>query len=251
MHWDGYVRLRNLDDFLVSARAWSGASAHLVPEAGTGGPFVVDWGDKVRLVLLDTAWWLLEADLAERAGVVERIDEAFATAGDREMMLMAHHPFRSGGPHGGGFNVWEALGLRYILHRSGAILQDITSEPYRALEGSLRAIFAQHGPPLAFIGGHEHSLQVLRSVQASDPEYNLVSGSASKLSRIGPAEGMLFGLSSPGYIRLVIEKSGGITMFVEAAPPEHLECGASDVQPNPCTMEGVASFETVFSRRLR
>jgi hypothetical protein len=232
-------------------RAWSGIPAYLVPQAGTGGPFVVDWGDRLRLILLDSAWWLVSAGEVERRAVLDGIDEAFLGAGDREVVLAAHHPFKSGGPHGGGFSLWELLGVRYVLHRSGAILQDLTSIPYRALEAGLREIFARHDPPLAFIGGHEHSLQVVVGVEPSDPRFNLVSGSGSKLSEVGPEPGLIFGNSVPGYMRLVMEKDGGVTLFVEAAPPEYLACEESDVEPNPCVLEGIAAMETVFSRRLK
>ena len=251
MHWEGFVRLKNLDDYLESVRAWSGASVYLVPEAGAGGPHVVDWGDHLRLILLDTAWWLLSADEVEKQGVLSRIEEAFETAGDREIALAAHHPFKSGGPHGGGISIWELIGVRYILHRSGAILQDVTSEPYRALESGLRGIFARHEPPLGFFGGHEHSLQVVLGVEPTDPEFSLISGSGSKLSEIGPEAGLVFGRSAPGYMKVVIEKDGGVTLYVEATRPEFLACEAVEVGPSECLQEGLAAMETVYSRRLR
>lgn len=250
-HWEGYLRLKNLDTFLDGVRGGSGIPAHLAPEAGTGGPFVLDWGSHLRLVLLDTAWWLLSADVPQKQAVLRGINTAFETAGEREVALVAHHPFRSGGPHGGGFSLTEALGLRYILHRSGAILQDVTALPYRELEAGLRNIFGRHGPPLAFIGGHEHSLQVLASIEPTDPEFSLISGSASKLSEIGPADGLLFGLSAPGYMRLIVEKDGGVNLFVEAAPPSFQHCAANEVVPNPCVVEGMDSIRTAFSRQLK
>ncbi len=247
---EGYVRLANLATFLEGVRDASGIPAYLVPDAGTGGPYVLDWGTRFRLLLLDTAWWLVNADLPAKQEVLRGIDQAFATAGDREIALVAHHPFRSGGPHGGGFSIAEALGLRYILHRSGAVLQDVTSVPYRELETGLRNIFGRYGPPLVFIGGHEHSLQVLGSAEPTDPQYSLVSGAGSKLSQIGPAASMLFGLSAPGYMKLVMEKDGDVGLYVEAAPRSYLHCEPAEVIPNPCVVEGLDSIRTVFSRRL-
>lgn len=249
--WQGFVRLRNLDEFLAFVRTTTGAEVHLVPEAGTGGPFVLDWGRYLRLLLLDTAWWLLSGDDVEKAGVMGRIEAAMESAEDREIVLAAHHPFRSVGPHGGFFNFWETAGARYLLARSGAILQDLTSGPYREMEYSLRRIFARLGPPLTFVGGHEHSLQVIESVEPTDPRLSLVSGSGSKITTVGHAEGLRYAAASPGYMRLVIEKDGGLTLFVEAAPPEFLKCGGSDEQRAACMAEGIQSFETVYSQRLR
>jgi hypothetical protein len=248
-HREGFIRLRNLDDFLRASRVTHGAAVELVPPAGTGGPHVVDLGEHLRMILLDTAWWLLSGSDAERRAVLDGVDEAIAGRGSREVLLAAHHPFRSVGPHGGHFPFWETAGVRYILARSGAILQDITSVPYRGLEYGLREIFGRHGVPLVFAGGHEHSLQVLEGVEPTDPRYTLVSGSASKLTVVGNDVGVRYAASEPGYIRLVVERSGGISAFVVAAPREYLKCPPDD--GGRCMAEGAAAFRTKFALRLR
>ncbi len=249
--WEGFARLLELETFLESARAVTGAAIQLVPPAGHGGPTVVDWGDQSRLLLLDTAWWLVYGNSDDRQSVLDAIDEAFATAGDREILIAAHHPFKSGGPHGGRFSFWETLGVRYVLFRSGAILQDISSRPYRDLEIGLRSIFSRYDAPLAFIGGHEHSLQVIEGTEPTDPRYNIISGSGSKLSSVGPIDGLVFGQTAPGYVRLVIEKNGGVSIFVEAAPPGYLKCPAGEPERTNCMSAGIAAFNTVFAKRLK
>src|SRR5690606_11568345 len=130
-HWDGYVRLTNLDEVIRAGRERIGVSASLVPEGGTGGPFVIDWGEHLRLLILDTAWWMLAGDVPDKRMVLDSLSVVDPGAGDREVMMMAHHPFRSAGPHGGQFSFWRTIGVRYLLFRSGAILQDLTSEPFR------------------------------------------------------------------------------------------------------------------------
>jgi hypothetical protein len=250
-HWPGYIRLRNLEEFLDHARTVTGANVRLSPPAGSGGPEVVDFGQHVRLLLLDTAWWLLEGDEAAKEVVLEGIDRAMAEAVGREIVVAAHHPFASAGPHGGQFSFWETAGFRYILYRSGAILQDITSGPYRELERGLRPIFSKHGPPVAFVGGHEHSLQLLEGVRPSDPRFHVVSGSMSKNTEVGKADGLLFGVSAPGYVRLMIERDGGMTLFVEAAPPEFLHCPAAEPARAQCMQRGLAAFRTMYSVRIK
>src|SRR5690606_28411627 len=140
----------------------------------------------------------------------------------------------------------EAAGLRYILHRSGAILQDISSRPYRVLEAGFRATYSRHKLPQVFIGGHEHSLQVLDGVNPLDPPTNLVSGSASKISELAEVPGLAFGQSAPGYIRMLIERGGRVSFYVEAAPSEYLHCPADEPDRSTCLSEGVAAFRTVF-----
>lgn len=252
--WKGFTRLKTLEDFLAMGNAATGADVRLAPTAGTGGPQIVDIGTEIRLLILDTAWWLLDGgrvSLENRDDVLALIEEAMEGAGDREVFFAAHHPFRSAGPHGGSFNFWRTFGARYLLARSGAILQDVTSLPYRELERGLRAIFERQGPPFAFIGGHEHSLQVFGSVRPTDPRFSIVSGSGSKTSSIGAADGMYFARDWPGYMRLVVEKNGGMTLFVVGAPPEFRKCPTSEPRRTSCMAEGVASFRTIHSQRLR
>lgn len=252
--WKGARRLANLSNFLVRAREHTGAQVALEPAAGTGGPTVVDLGEHVRLLLLDTAWWLLYDQIDEglaRDGVLKAIEEAILSAGEREIVLAAHHPFWSAGPHGGEFDFWETFGIRYLLARSGALLQDVSSIPYRELEEGLRDIFARRGAPLLFIGGHEHSLQVLHGVSPDEPIYNLVSGAASKSTPVGNGDGLQFGLAAPGYMRLVVGDDGGMDVFVEAAPHEYLSCSGTEQEIAACVQSGVAAFRTVHAQRLR
>lgn len=252
--WEGSERIRRLDAFLRMARGETGASVQMAPEAGRGGPMILDMGEHVRFLMLDTAWWLLDGgrlSLENQGDVLAGVERAMETAGDREIFIAAHHPFRSGGPHGGEFDFWRTIGFRYLLARSGAILQDVTSVPYRKLEYGLRDIFRRQGSPLGFIGGHEHSLQVLSPLRDTDPEYSIVSGSGSKLSEIGAVDGVYYGSSTPGYMRLVIEKNGGITLAVVSAPAEYQFCPTAEPARTECMEAGTAAFRTMHSQRLK
>ena len=64
-HIDGRIQVGHLGDLLDTLLA-SGHAVAWAPPAGTGGPAVVDVGDHLRLVLIDTAWWLLEANAEAR-----------------------------------------------------------------------------------------------------------------------------------------------------------------------------------------
>lgn len=248
---EGFVRLKQLDDFLANVRATTGAGVQMAPEAGTGGPLVVDFGAHLRLLLLDTAWWLLSGDEREQGVVLAELEEAIAEAGSREIVIAAHHPFRSVGPHGGFFPFWETAGARYLLAKSGAILQDLSSVPYRGLERGLRGIFARHGAPLLFVGGHEHSLQVIEQVDATDPQFTLVSGSGSKVTSVGYDEGVRYAEPVPGYMRLIVERGGRVSVFVEATESRFLKCGGNDEARTACLAAGMAAFRTVYSQQLR
>ena len=210
-----------------------------------------DWGAQARFLLLDTAWWLVASHGEERARMLAEIDAAMAGAGERAVFLASHHPFKSAGVHAGNVSFWRTLGAEYLLARSGAIIQNLNSAPYQELESGLRAVFARRGPPLAFVAGHEHALQLLEGTEPTDPRYSLVSGSGSKSARLGGAPGLLFGVSTPGYLRLLFERGGGIVLAVVATPEEYLSCPAGEPERTACMTAGVAAFRTVYARRLR
>jgi hypothetical protein len=166
-------------------------------------------------------------------------------------MIATHHPFRSAGPHGGQFSFWRTIGARYLLSRSGAILQDLSSRPFRQLRDGLTNIFNRYDPPRAFIGGHDHSLQVLSGRAPSEPLFHIISGSGSKLTEVGRSEHLMFGHAAPGYMRLVIERNGGMTLFVEAVPPEFQACPGAEPQHSACMAAGIAAYRTVYWTRLK
>jgi hypothetical protein len=150
--------------------------------------------------------------------------------------------------------VWKNLGIRFLLARSGAMLQSLDSRVYRDLNAALEEMFAGIRRPLAFVGGHEHSLQVIRHDSTTAPRYSLVSGSASKLTPVGWVPGMLYRRSAPGYMRMVVRESGAVDLYVEAAPRRYRVCPedpSAEMGWERCMEEGVQSYEPAFSMRLK
>ena len=170
-------------------------------------------------------------------------------------MIAAHHPFESAGPHGGLIPVWQTLGVRYLLFKSGALLQDLSSRPYVELKRALGEVFREHGRPLAFAGGHEHSLQVIRHDTAVAPRFSLVSGSASKLTGSRTIPGTMYQESAPGYMTLLVREDGAVDLIVTATDSRFLACPEKDeagagLDWEACMRQGVASFRSVFESRL-
>ena len=84
--------------------------ARLLPEDGCPGPSVVDLGSRVRLILLDTQWWLHDGprpgpdsscNAATLTEVSDAVKSAIRSASDRHVIVAGHHPLESSGPHGG------------------------------------------------------------------------------------------------------------------------------------------------------
>lgn len=246
----GERRLSNLGRYLDRVRAETGAELDLLPPAGTAGPVVLDLGTQLRLILLDTAWWLLSRDRQLKDDLLEGIAGAMTGAGERSVVFAAHHPWASAGPHGGLVSFWETLGVGFLLARSGVLLQDLNSRPYKDLRSNLGAVFRRTRQPLVFAGGHEHSLQLVDPGEPDAPLHAVVSGSASKLTATGRVPGTRFALAQPGYAWLAVRTDGAVDLYFEAAPEEFLSCDdATDVQA--CMRRGRDAYRTVYSTRIR
>lgn len=246
--YGGVVHLELLAAFL-ERHADAGWNVDLHPAPGTGGPGVLDLGDRLRLIVVDSAWWLLGADEEEKQGLLDAVGDAIRGADDRRIVLAAHHPFESGGPHGALMSFTGITGLRMITSKSGAMLQDLHSGPYRRLREGLLDVFLRVGAPDLFAGGHEHSLQVIEGVRVAEPPTILVSGSGSKLTEVGDAPGMRIGRAEPGYARLFVLGDGTLLLSVEATTADYLSCPEGDGLA-ACMAAGMDAFRTIWSDTL-
>ncbi len=212
----------------------------MLPKGGCPGPVVEDTGSRLRLVLLDTQWWLHShakpqppisgcAQDTEDA-VLAALHAALQTAGARQVVVAAHHPLASGGPHGGYFSfrqhlfpltdrnkkLWIPLpliGSLYPFARlRGASRQDLTNEHNRQMVEALEGVFREH-PPLVYAAGHEHALQVLEGASA---RHLLVSGAGiyNHESAVRKIDGTRFASSRAGFMKLEIEGGGRVRLSV-------------------------------------
>jgi hypothetical protein len=157
----------------------------------------------LTLLLLDLHWWLLpEAARPVCEGIdgttafVERLREELVARADENVVVAAHHPIRSGGEHGGftrGF--WFDLGVA-IFYRLYTV-QDLVEPSYREMIGVLSEVLSEN-PPVAMVGGHDHSLQILEG--GDEARLVVVSGAATKVSRVTSIDGTLFAHARRGFI---------------------------------------------------
>lgn len=212
----------------------------MLPEDGCPGPVVRDIGSRLRLVALDTQWWLHAhakplhptSSCAEdsEAEVIEALRAALETAGERRVVVVGHHPLASGGTHGGNFGwkdhifplrakrswLWiplPAIGSAYPLaRRRGVSDQDLSGALNVRMREAIGGVF-KDAPPLAYAAGHEHNLQVIRRKGA---EYLLVSGTGfyGHTSRTAPDTDTLFAQVASGYMRLDLSPGGEVRLAV-------------------------------------
>jgi hypothetical protein len=248
----GRDRLWNQQRFIIRRSRAQKIFGDFQPQAGDPGPGVLNVGRTLRVLLIDTAWWLLEANPEEKNRFMAKFEREFVQRGNHELVVVSHHPWQSGSAHGGLVPFWQGIGVKWLLSRSGASLQDLNSLPYRDLKTRMGQVFEKTAPPLVLAGGHDHNLQVIKATSPHEPRFSLVSGAGSKSSKVASTDGSLFHRSEPGFMRLVAMRSGAIDLFVVSAPGEFLDCAVSGAaQLEQCMTAGVQAFRTVYSTRLK
>jgi len=209
-----------------------------LPKDGCPGPVKVDL-DGVRLIVLDTQWWLQTKNrpgagcpFGTEEAALKALSEMTASAGDRAVVIVGHHPFATKGPHGG-FYTWKdhifpltnlvdwlwvplpVIGSLYPLGRwylvkspqdmNGNLNKQMRRRITEAVSGS---------KPLLYASGHEHSLQVFENVGVAD--YVLVSGAGAgeKIEKVGHDSRTLFAHSHPGFMAIDFLTDGRVLLRV-------------------------------------
>jgi hypothetical protein len=228
---EGWDAARRQEAFVDSA---GGARASLRPGGGCPGPSVVDLGPRVRLILLDTQWWLHGGPKPRHPSsncptdaepeIVDSLRAAVLEAEGRLVVVAAHHPLASGGVHGGYFGLkdhlfplrlvvpwlWLPLPLIGSLYpaarQHGFSSQDLGSPAYQRLIAGFRRAFDGAQPAL-YAAGHEHNLQVIAGGPA---RLELVSGGGiyGHSGRAVRVSGTLFARKASGFARLDVPQSG-------------------------------------------
>jgi hypothetical protein len=212
-HADGIEHLRHFQAFIQDSL---GDAAHVRPQPGCPGPESLDIGP-VRLVFLDTQWWLqkdnrkgnVACPFPDHTSIHAELTRLLSQAGDRPVLVMAHHPLASHGPHGGySPNPFKAF-LKWVFPTN----QDLKSTRYAGMASDLKQTLSSH-PPLVYVAGHDHSLQILEG--GSSAEWLLVSGAGSrrKLTAVGSGHDTLFADSQTGFMTMEFLENGDVYLQV-------------------------------------
>ncbi len=245
---DGWNAIRRQDTLV---RKFGGTDVRLAPGGGCPGPDVVDIGEHVRLIAMDTEWWLhndvkpIGASSPCPTRTYDEVTDSLAGAlrdkGDRHAIVLTHHPLRSGGIHGGSFTLgdhifplrnfkrwlWVPLpliGSVYPFARQmGISNQDAFGKKYRELRWAFERVFRRY-PPLVVASGHDHDLQVIRGgrPEVTNAGYQLVSGAGilGHASVVRDIDGSLFKREAAGFMRLDIIRDGRVRLSVTTVAPE-------------------------------
>ncbi|MBC7920265.1 MAG: metallophosphoesterase [Ferruginibacter sp.] len=202
-----------------------------LPDGGCPGPVEVSLSEMVTLVVLDTQWFLhpwdkpgeeSDCEAKDPAALIVQLDDILARNRHKQVIVVAHHPMYTYGPHGG-YSTWKqhlfpltdlhpslylplpVIGSVYPLYRK--LLgdpQDLAHPRNRLMRKALIETLRRY-PGLVYADGHEHSLEYIET----DSLHYVVSGSGSKRTPVKQGKYARFVSDHQGFARLDYGQAGG------------------------------------------
>lgn len=219
-----------------------------LPSKGCPGPEAVDFGDNARIIFLDTQWWLHKYEKAgpdnsdcypvDEEGILRKLDSLISTSGNRFVIIAAHHPLDTHGPHGG-FFTWKAhlfpltelnpylwiplplIGSLYpIARQNGVTRQDLSNSTYRHMINKIEEVIVSYDDIL-IASGHEHSMQILRGKNNNLYTISGFGTDVHAVNTLTTGDNTIFAGFYPGFMQVDILKNGSIYLKVFRADPDY------------------------------
>jgi hypothetical protein len=220
-----------------------------LPSGGCPGPVSVDLGERVRVVAIDTQWWLNKhakpkhpyssCPADAKWEFTDSLRAEVRRAGDRHVVVAAHHPLATGGTHGGNFTVKDhifpltvavkwlylplpIIGSAYpIARQSGISDQDMSGKLNRQMRDSIETALAVH-PALVYAAGHEHNLQVIDGRDEQHAKHIVVSGAGyfAHTDRAPYIDGTRYAAAASGFVRVDFLRDGRARLGVTTVDEE-------------------------------
>lgn len=234
---DGLNAIRRQEAYLEEAL---GRGDLLIPSDGFPGPVTKDLTDDIRLVALDSQWWLHpyarpfgdtgDYNVQEPNDVLTQLQYVIEDSDDHKLLVVAHHPLLSNSSHAGVFDPKYHLfplsksfkGAYIPLPVLGSIVlfynrfiglsrQDLSHPLYEAYRQAVLDIIGTH-EGLIFAAGHEHNLQYFAHRGSAGIQHVLVSGSGSYSSYTRTGGNSLFASPDRGFLKVRYFGDGSVWM---------------------------------------
>lgn len=207
-----------------------------LPDNGFPGPIDLKLMDKdehpalrkdIRLIVLDTQWWLHkheksygdtgEYELFDGGDFLNEIEDVLKKRQKDFLVVAAHHPLITLGPHGGYLPPSKHLkppvfGSIYAFYRRAfGLEQDVPHHKYKEFSRTLQNMFLENDH-LIYASGHSHSLQYIKKSGKRETQHYIVSGSGTKKNYVAKGRGSEFSYQGKGFVTLKYYENGSVWM---------------------------------------
>lgn len=197
----------------------------VTPSDGCLGPEVIDVGDFLRIITINTQWWVhryqkpesedLDCPAFNEVEFWDELESAMNDAEDRNVILAAHHPVLSFGQYAGHGLTKQHLSPPIIgsfiagYRQSVGTKRDLTQAALVYFSNELLKRLERF-PPIIYTSGHEYDLQL----NYKDGSYHINSGAIHQAKKTSKNRYSQFRQSEPGMAQLEFSKDGAVRMKV-------------------------------------
>jgi len=206
----------------------------LLPGQGCPGPEIIDIGTGLRIVAINTQWWMhphkkpeepdTECKINTREDFLEELEDAISEAQNRNVLIIGHHPIQSNGMYGGRMPLRKhlfpfadrnpanrvpvpLLGSFYAAYRQNVgTPRDMANPDYQAFKQGMGRVLKEN-PQVIYAAAHDYNLQL----NYFEENYHVVSGSFSQKDFVGRNAQSLFNQATTGFSQVTYYKSGRVT----------------------------------------
>lgn len=225
--WDnggkrGLKKVKALEKYLESKL---GKGNVIFPQKGCLGPGIIDIGEHLRIVAINTQWFLEEnigpeeedADcgLLNETEFWFEIEDAIGDSENRNVIIAGHHPVLSFGQYAGYKLAKKHLSPPIVgsfiagYHQNVGGKRDLSQRRLKAYASRMLHL-TQRFSGAIFISGHEYDTQVL----FKNDTYHINSGAFAKGRPVGREKETLYRQKQPGFAKLIFEEDGNVSVQV-------------------------------------
>ena len=181
----------------------------------------IDISDSIKMIVVDSQWFLNDwnaypnindnCDIKTKELFFDEFESLVKKAENKTVIVAMHHPLYTVGEYGGQYSAVSHLTplpligtLKNVVRKTSGILsKDIQYPRYRELKERLSTL-AQENDKVIFVSSHEKNLQYL----IQDNLRQIISGSATEVSRARLTGGAQFTYAKEGLAKLTVYKDG-------------------------------------------
>ncbi len=220
--WDnggnkGLKKVKALQDFLDT----KSANASLIfPRSGCLGPKKIDIGDQLRIIAINSQWFLqdkrpdeedTDCKIFNEHEFWDELNDELADSDNRNIIVAVHHPPLSYGKYAG----YKLLKQHFIPPIFGSMIasfhqniggpDDLSNEHLSHFSKQLFSKTKQH-PGLIITSAHEYDLQLLQK----EGNYYVNSGALATAEKVARGKETIFRSGKTGFAKLIFQENGQV-----------------------------------------
>lgn len=239
----GLKKVKALENFIYEN---GNKRHHFITENGCPGPYVLDLGETLRIVGVNTHWFVHEhkrpeeqdadCDIISEQEFWGELEDIFREDDNRNIVLAGHHPVFSYGQYAG-----YKLGKKHLMppiigsfiagyHQNVGGIQDLSRAELDDYANRVESLLERsHG--VIYASGHEYDIQV----NAAEDNYHINSGSLAKMNPTAKGKHNIYRHPKRGLVHLRFYKNGAVDMLVhETKGGSLIEAYKQNLYDSPC-----------------